>query len=112
MLRYIPHVLIALFFGGLAVVVPRWVDGHPVHAKRAELLEHVEQLQAETAMLRAQNQRLYRQVQTLSTDALSIEQRARDEFFFVYPDEVILDFSPQADGAHGSETAQTARTEP
>jgi hypothetical protein len=107
-MRYAPHILVTLLLGAAMYVAPRWADEHPVHQRRADVLANVERLRGEIDTLRDQNQRLYRQVQTFSTDALSIEQRARDEFLYVYPDEIILDFSPNGADDHGTEASQTA----
>lgn len=107
-MRYVPFIIVALLLSMAMYVVPRWADGHAVHQRRGDVSANVERLRAENEMLRGQNQRLYRQVQTFSTDALSIEQRARDEFLFVYPDEIILDFSPNGAANHGTEASQTA----
>lgn len=92
-LQSVPHVAVVALSAVVMWWVPRWVEGHPVVERLDDMRQRVAQMERETEALRWENQQLWRQLQAFSSDALTLEQRARDEFFFVYPDEIVLDLS-------------------
>jgi cell division protein FtsB len=53
--------------------------------------QRVVSLEQQNEALHAENQRTLREVESLAADELSVEQRARDEFNMVYPDELVID---------------------
>lgn len=86
--------------GALYTVLPVVLSDGDVEARWQQMQANIDTLESENAELRGDNQRLLRQVEGLAGDRLSVEQRARDEFFMAYPDELIVDLSrlnPPAD---------------
>lgn len=84
--------LAAAIFGMLLLTIPRWVMENPRRHELDETAQRVEALRAEVDALRAENERLMAEVEALSNDPWTLEQRAREEHFYVKDDEVVLVF--------------------
>ena len=64
----------------------------PAFLRWAELKARQEQLEAETAMLRRENVRLYQEAKRLREDPSYAEAVARQQFGFVRPGETVVRF--------------------
>jgi cell division protein FtsB len=98
--QLLSFVVVFAVFGALYTLLPLMLRNDDVEERWDAMRGNIESLENENLALRTANQRLLRQVQGLAGDRLSVEQRARDEFFLAYPDELIVDLSrlnPPAD---------------
>lgn len=100
--QVVSFAIVIVVLGALYTVLPLVLKDDDVEQRWQQMHANIDALEAENQNLRSSNQRLLRQVQGLAGDRLSVEQRARDEFFMAYPDELIVDLSrlnPPADDA-------------
>ena len=67
----------------------------PAFIRRAELKARQEQLEAEVAALRQENQRLVEEARRLREDPAYAEAEARRQFGFVRPGETVVKFRNQ-----------------
>jgi cell division protein FtsB len=76
----------------LVAWVPRWCEQRPVHAeleqRRAEIASLEQRITEQTALNRSR----LRQVESLSSDPRTVEGRARDEFGYVHPEDLVFLF--------------------
>jgi cell division protein FtsB len=80
---------------GLAVVVAIAIGYLPGELlrrdpKAAKLERQLEDMRAQSRVVAAENQALYREVEALRNDVGAIEARARADLGMVYPDEIVL----------------------
>jgi cell division protein FtsB len=94
----------AALFGMLLLTIPRWVMENPRRQELEDTAQRVDALRAEVEALRAENERLMDEVEALSNDPWTLEQRAREEHFYVKDDEVVLVFR-EPGPSHGANDA-------
>jgi cell division protein FtsB len=89
--RAVAAALLALTFGYL----PYHIYARSGFAHYLRLRQDLRSIQAQNGKLRAENQRLAREVEALGSDPRALERVARAELGWVRPGEVILDLEPE-----------------
>ena len=87
-LRGLAAVLLAITFG----YVPYHLYAHSGYARYLELRHDLTAAKIRNAHLRAENERLAREVEALRTDSRALEQVARADMGWVRPGEILFDF--------------------
>jgi cell division protein FtsB len=87
-LRGLAAVLLAVIFG----YVPYHLYARSGYARYLELRRDLAAAKVRNAHLRAENERLAREVEALRTDSRALEQVARVEMGWVRPGEILFDF--------------------
>jgi cell division protein FtsB len=87
-LRGLAAVLLAVTFG----YVPYHLYARSGYARYLELRRDLTAAKMRNARLRAENERLAREVEALRTDSRALEQVARADMGWVRPGEILFDF--------------------